>query len=64
MSNATLIADKNKLGTTVVVSFTLNGNPVRAEVSDDLALVDFLQEFQGLTGTRLCCGIGAAKRAP
>ncbi len=45
----------------VTVSFTLNNRPVTANVPDDLALVDYLQEVQGLSGTRLCCGIGVCK---
>jgi aerobic-type carbon monoxide dehydrogenase small subunit (CoxS/CutS family) len=50
------------LQTTIVnVSFSLNGKPVTATVPDDLALVDYLQEQQGLSGTRLCCGIGVCK---
>ncbi len=46
---------------TVNVSFTLNNRPIHATVPDDLALVDYLQEEQGLSGTRLCCGIGVCK---
>jgi aerobic-type carbon monoxide dehydrogenase small subunit (CoxS/CutS family) len=42
----------------VTVRFVLNNRPVTATVPDDLALVDYLQEEQGLSGTRLCCGIG------
>lgn len=61
MSTTALNTNKKALSTTVLVNFTLNGSPVRAEVPDDLTLVDFLQEFQGLTGTRLCCGIGVCK---
>jgi aerobic-type carbon monoxide dehydrogenase small subunit (CoxS/CutS family) len=45
----------------VTVSFTLNNQPVTAKVWDDLALVDYLQEDQNLSGTRLCCGIGVCK---
>jgi aerobic-type carbon monoxide dehydrogenase small subunit (CoxS/CutS family) len=45
----------------VTVSFTLNNRAVTATVPDDLALVDYLQEEQGLSGTRLCCGIGVCK---
>lgn len=45
----------------VTVSFTLNNRPITATVPDDLALVDYLQEDQGLSGTRLCCGIGVCK---
>ncbi len=45
----------------VTVNFTLNNRPITATVPDDLALVDYLQEEQGLSGTRLCCGIGVCK---
>jgi aerobic-type carbon monoxide dehydrogenase small subunit (CoxS/CutS family) len=45
----------------VTVNFTLNNRAVTATVTDDLALVDYLQEEQGLSGTRLCCGIGVCK---
>lgn len=45
----------------VKVNFHVNGRPVSTEVPDDLALVDFLQEELGLSGTRLCCGIGVCK---
>lgn len=45
----------------VHVQFHVNGRPVKAEVPTDLALVDFLREELGLSGTRLCCGIGVCK---
>jgi aerobic-type carbon monoxide dehydrogenase small subunit (CoxS/CutS family) len=45
----------------VTVNFILNNRAVTATVPDDLALVDYLQEDQGLSGTRLCCGIGVCK---
>jgi aerobic-type carbon monoxide dehydrogenase small subunit (CoxS/CutS family) len=45
----------------VTVNFILNNRAVTATVPDDLALVDYLQEEQGLSGTRLCCGIGVCK---
>jgi aerobic-type carbon monoxide dehydrogenase small subunit (CoxS/CutS family) len=46
---------------TVQVNFHLNGRKVTAQVPDDLALVDYLQEHTNFTGTRLCCGIGVCK---
>ena len=46
---------------TVTVKFTLNGKLVTATVPNDLPLVDFLQEEMGMSGTRLCCGIGVCK---
>lgn len=55
----------------VPVKFHVNGRAVDTRVPDDLPLIDFLQEELGLSGTRLCCGIGvckactvAARRAP
>ena len=53
--NATLLT------TLVPVQFTVNGRAIQAQVPSDLALVDFLQEDLGLSGTRLCCGIGVCK---
>ena len=43
------------------ISLRINGQLVQRTVSDDLALIDFLQEELGLTGTKLCCGIGVCK---
>ena len=43
------------------ISLHINGRKVDAVVSEDLALVDFLQEELGLTGTKLCCAIGVCK---
>ena len=55
----------------VPVKFHVNGRAVDTRVPDDLPIIDFLQEALGLSGTRLCCGIGvckactvAARRAP
>ena len=45
----------------VPVKFTVNGQAINTTVPDDLPLVDFLQEELGLSGTRLCCGIGVCK---
>jgi aerobic-type carbon monoxide dehydrogenase small subunit (CoxS/CutS family) len=45
----------------VSVTFTVNGQAISRTVPDDLALVDFLQDELGLSGTRLCCGIGVCK---
>jgi aerobic-type carbon monoxide dehydrogenase small subunit (CoxS/CutS family) len=45
----------------VPVTFTVNGQTISRTVPDDLALVDFLQDELGLSGTRLCCGIGVCK---
>ena len=43
------------------VTLHINGKPVTRDVPDDLALIDFLQEILGLTGTKLCCGIGVCR---
>ncbi len=45
----------------VPIKITVNGKTISAQVPDDLALVDFLQEDLGMSGTRLCCGIGVCK---
>lgn len=45
----------------IPVQFHVNGRPIDTRVPSDLALVDFLQEELGLSGTRLCCGIGVCK---
>src|SRR5215469_13874976 len=38
-----------------VVSMTVNGNPVRADIEDRTLLVYFLREHLGLTGTHIGC---------
>ncbi|PTT89711.1 ferredoxin [Pelomonas sp. HMWF004] len=43
------------------VQFHVNGKRVDKTVPIDLPLVDFLREELGLSGTRLCCGIGVCK---
>ena len=43
------------------VTIYINGTPVTRDVPADLALIDFLQEDLGLTGTKLCCGIGVCR---
>lgn len=45
----------------VAVTIHINGHTVKREVPQDLALIDFLQENLGLTGTKLCCGIGVCR---
>lgn len=45
----------------VPVQFHVNDHPVNTTVPTDLPLVDFLREELGLSGTRLCCGIGVCK---
>jgi aerobic-type carbon monoxide dehydrogenase small subunit (CoxS/CutS family) len=43
------------------VTIYINGTPVTRDVPDDLALIDFLQEDLGLTGTKLWRGIGVCR---
>lgn len=45
----------------VSVNININGQAVQREVAPDLALIDLLQEELGLTGTKLCCGIGVCR---
>jgi aerobic-type carbon monoxide dehydrogenase small subunit (CoxS/CutS family) len=40
------------------LSFTLNRQPVRAEVDAGATLVDVLRHERGATGTKLGCGVG------
>ncbi|RKF30533.1 (2Fe-2S)-binding protein [Paraburkholderia fungorum] len=40
----------------------INGHAVEAQAADgDMSLIDFLHERRDLTGTKLCCGIGACR---
>jgi len=43
------------------ITIHINGQKVQRDVPGDLALIDFLQEDLGLTGTKLCCGIGVCR---
>ena len=43
------------------ITIHINGQKVQREVPDDQALIDFLQEDLGMTGTKLCCGIGVCR---
>jgi aerobic-type carbon monoxide dehydrogenase small subunit (CoxS/CutS family) len=44
------------------VQFFINEKPVEASADDsDMSLLEFLQERQNLTGTKLCCGIGVCR---
>jgi aerobic-type carbon monoxide dehydrogenase small subunit (CoxS/CutS family) len=43
------------------VTLTVNGKVVSREIPDHLLLVDFLQETLGLSGTKVCCGLGICK---
>ena len=45
----------------VRVRFHVNGTAVDKKVPTDLPLIDYMQEELGLSGTRLCCGIGVCK---
>lgn len=41
------------------LSLTVNGGKVGPiDVPDGLMMIDFLHEYLGLTGSRLCCGLG------
>lgn len=41
------------------ISLTVNGAPTGPhDVPDALSMVDYLNEYIGLTGTKFCCGIG------
>ena len=43
----------------ITVKFFVNEKPVEVSAEDsDMSLLEFLQERQNLTGTKLCCGIG------
>jgi aerobic-type carbon monoxide dehydrogenase small subunit (CoxS/CutS family) len=44
-----------------VIHFHVNGRRVEAPASQELSLLDYLREDLGLSGTRLCCGIGVCK---
>ncbi len=44
------------------VQFFINGKAVTASADDsDMSLLEFLQEKENLTGTKLCCGIGVCR---
>ncbi len=47
--------------TTSSVTFILNGKKITPKVSLELTLADFLHEELGLSGTKVCCGIGLCK---
>jgi carbon-monoxide dehydrogenase small subunit len=42
-----------------LVSFTVNADPIQADVPPRLLLADFLREHLGLTGTKIGCAMGA-----
>jgi aerobic-type carbon monoxide dehydrogenase small subunit (CoxS/CutS family) len=43
------------------IAITVNGTRHEADVSDDMPLIDFLQQRLNLTGTKFCCGIGVCR---
>jgi aerobic-type carbon monoxide dehydrogenase small subunit (CoxS/CutS family) len=46
----------------ITFQVTVNGKLIEPrQVDADLPLVDFLQDELGLTGTKLCCGIGVCR---
>jgi aerobic-type carbon monoxide dehydrogenase small subunit (CoxS/CutS family) len=49
------------MSATVTVSLTINKKRITAKVSPDLTLADFLHEEMGLSGTKVCCGMGICK---
>ena len=47
---------------TTTVSMTVNGQPVGPiEIPADLMMLEFLQEYLNLTGTRYGCGQGVCR---
>lgn len=49
-------------GDLITVQMRINGKPTEPrQVAADLPLLDFLQDELGLTGTKLCCGIGVCR---
>ncbi len=47
---------------TISVSMTVNGTPVGpVDIPEDLMMLEFLQEYLNLTGTRFGCGQGACR---
>lgn len=47
---------------TIAFSIVVNGQRTpQKQVPADLALIDFLHEELGLTGTKFCCGIGVCR---
>ncbi|SMF82397.1 (2Fe-2S)-binding protein [Pseudobacteriovorax antillogorgiicola] len=45
----------------VTVQLTINKKTIKEEVSPQRSLADFLHEKLGLTGTKVCCGMGVCK---
>ncbi len=45
----------------ISVALTINSKKSKFEVSPDLTLADFLHEELGLSGTKVCCGMGICK---
>ena len=39
----------------IIITMTINGQSVRADIPDNTLLVDFIREHQGLTGTHVGC---------
>ena len=49
-------------GELITVQMRVNGKPTGPrQVDSNLPLIDFLQDGLGLTGTKLCCGIGVCR---
>lgn len=45
----------------VNIQITINGKALSDQVKDTRTLADYLHEYQGLTGTKVCCGIGICR---
>ena len=43
------------------ITLTVNQRKISTEVAPDLTLADFLHEELGLSGTKVCCGMGICK---
>lgn len=43
------------------VTLTINGKKVSQKVSESLLLSDFLHDILGLSGTKVCCGLGICR---
>jgi aerobic-type carbon monoxide dehydrogenase small subunit (CoxS/CutS family) len=41
-----------------MIAFTLNGDPVQADVPDEMPLLWLLRDVRNLTGTKYGCGVG------
>ncbi len=49
------------LSTSVPITITVNGKVNHIQISPDLTVAELLQEELGLSGTKVCCGMGVCK---